>query len=253
MILFKLFLLLLKKIRSLLKHSIKHAYWIYNLSRIKNILHVSLNFPIVIEGKGQIEIGTKSVIQEQVKLAVSKTGKLYIGDNSIIGPSSEIKIGINSTLSTGNEFLLENFSRIYANNTWHFGHGVKIATYCAIFSREQGYYGKLLIGDGTHIGDHTIIDVCEDINIGKEVAIGPNCVIYTHDHDYSNKEKPAWKGGIIAKSVVIEDGAWIGSGVTILPNVKIGARAVIAAGSVVTKSIPPESIVGGIPAKSLKK
>ena len=134
---------------------------------------------------------------------------------------------------------------------WSIGDEVQIATHCAIFSREGGVAGKVQIGDGTHIGDHSIIDCAANVIIGKEVAIGPNCVLYSHDHDYASDSSAAWKGGLICKDITIEDGAWVGSGVTILPGVTIGKRAVIAAGAVVTKDIPAHTIWGGIPAKQI--
>ena len=121
---------------------------------------------------------------------------------------------------------------------WTIGDEVQIATHCAIFSREGGVAGKVQIGDGTHIGDHSIIDCAANVIIGKEVAIGPNCVLYSHDHDYTSESSAAWKGGLICKDIMIEDGAWVGSGVTILPGVTIGKRAVIAAGAVSQKTCP---------------
>ena len=88
--------------------------------------------------------------------------------------------------------------------------------------------------------------------IGQSVAIGPNCVIYSHDHTYDSDAPAAWKGPLITKPVTIKDHAWIGSGVTILPGVTVGERAVIAAGSVVTKDVQPNSVYAGIPAKKIK-
>ena len=64
---------------------------------------------------------------------------------------------------------------------------------------------------------------------------------------------PAWKGGLVSHPVTVEDGAWVGSGVTILPGVTIGKRAVVAAGSLITKSVESNTIVGGIPAKLIKR
>ncbi|MEH6535204.1 MAG: hypothetical protein V7719_02340 [Psychroserpens sp.] len=56
-------------------------------------------------------------------------------------------------------------------------------------------------------GDFTIIDVIDNVVIGSEVAIGPNCAIYTQDHIYSNTDVPSWKGDLKFKEVVIENGA----------------------------------------------
>ena len=158
----------------------------------------------------------------------------------------------NTKICVGDHFLMEFGSRMFTNQNWTFGHDVKIATNCSIFSREPGKNGILTIGNGTHIGDNSILDITDNLAIGNEVAIGPNTTIYTHDHDYSNPNQPSWKGGLIKDKVQIYDGAWIGCNVTILPSVKIGKFAVVAAGSVVTKDIPENEMWGGIPAKKIK-
>ncbi|MFB9054537.1 acyltransferase [Formosa undariae] len=93
----------------------------------------------------------------------------------------------------------------------------------------------------------------KDVNRGSDVAIGPNCTLYTHDHDYSDKIVAAWKGVIISNPIIIKNGAWIGSNVTILPGATIGNRAVIAAASVVTMNVESETIVEGVPAKFIKR
>jgi len=62
----------------------------------------------------------------------------------------------------------------------------------------------------------------------------------------------SWKSPIDIKPIVIDDGAWVGTGVIILPGVHIGKMAVIAAGSVVNKDVPDYGIYGGIPAKALR-
>jgi maltose O-acetyltransferase len=110
-----------------------------------------------------------------------------------------------------------------------------------------------LIGSGSIIGDNTILDLAADIQIGVFVALGPKCIIYTHDHNYADKNISApWKGEPTLKAVTIGDGAWIGSKVTILAEVEIGEKAIVVAGSVVTKSIPGNTLRAGITAKLLK-
>ena len=87
-----------------------------------------------------------------------------------------------------------------------------------------------------------------EIRIGNNVALSPHVRIFTATHDYSTLELDD-----TAASVVIEDYAWIGGGAIILPGVTIGEGAVIGAGSVVSRSIPPYSVAVGNPARVVKE
>ena len=80
--------------------------------------------------------------------------------------------------------------------------------------------------------------------------IGPNTLITTVGHPLSPAKRRAHTG--IAKPVTIGDDVWIGGNVTILPGVAIGNNVVVAAGAVVTKDVPDNCVVGGVPAKIIK-
>ena len=87
--------------------------------------------------------------------------------------------------------------------------------------------------------------------IGDDVGVGPRVSFETTSHGLVYQEE---KGrGSIYKDIVIEDKVWIGAGSTILLGVAIGEGAVVAAGSVVTKDVPSYCLVGGVPAKMIKK
>lgn len=245
--------ILVKLLFYYLKEMARYFYWLYRLSQSNIGKGVSLSFPLVIEGSGKLVVGPYCVLGKGINFGVAKNSFIRIADLAILGNHTKILMKNGVKLSIGSGFKLGEGTCLYVHEDWDFGNDVKIETYCAIFSRETGYSGRLKIGDGTHIGDYTIIDVADDVIIGNEVAIGPNCTLYSHDHEYANKEMAAWKGEIHTSPIVIEDGAWIGSNVTILPGVHIGKRAVVAAGSVVTKNVSTESIVGGIPAKIITK
>lgn len=232
---------------------VRHIYWLYRLNKVGFGRHALLQFPLKIEGKGKITFENNCILQKHVNLGVAKGSILKAGNQALFERNSTVLISNKGKLAIGNNFKIGANARLYVYNDWRFGDGVKIETNCAIFARESERAGKLIIGNGSHIGDFTIIDVVDDVTIGNGVALGPNCTLYTHDHSYEDKSVPAWKGGIVHKPINIEDGAWIGSGVTILPGVTIGERAVIAAGSVVTKSVESNTIYGGIPAKLIKK
>jgi acetyltransferase-like isoleucine patch superfamily enzyme len=184
-------------------------------------------------------------------LGIGDQGRLELGHESSLDRDVTIKVGAGHSLRIGAHSSIEQGSRFYVNGNWSIGDECAIATNCAIFARESGLKADLVVGHLTHIGDYTIIDVCDDVVIGENVALGPFCILYTHDHDYASTAQAAWKGDLKTGKVIIGDGAWIGARVTILPGVTIGERAVVAAGAVVTKDVPARTIVGGVPAKAL--
>jgi len=86
------------------------------------------------------------------------------------------------------------------------------------------------------------------ITIEDDVLIGPKVSLITENHPINPQERK----GLIAKPIHIKRNAWIGANVTILPGVTIGENAIVAAGAVVSKDVPDNVIVGGIPAKIIK-
>lgn len=117
------------------------------------------------------------------------------------------------------------------------------------------YYGlefrdgkKLKIGSSI-IGDKALLDSRNGIEIKDNVNISSNVSIYTEQHDHRDPEFKC--NSDESFKVVIDDRAWIGPNVIILPGVHIGEGAVVAVGAVVTKSVPPYTIVAGIPAKKI--
>ncbi|PGM54631.1 sugar O-acetyltransferase [Bacillus sp. AFS053548] len=111
------------------------------------------------------------------------------------------------------------------------------------------------LGFNIHVGDHfyagyncTILDMAE-VKIGNNCMIGPNVGIYTAGHSIEPKNRN--KSGY-AIPIHIGDDVWIGGSCTILPGITIGDNSIVAAGSVVTKDVPSNTIVAGNPAKVIK-
>ncbi len=87
------------------------------------------------------------------------------------------------------------------------------------------------------------------ITIGDGTLIGHNVVLATINHDLD----PARRGDNLPFPIVIGEGVWIGANATVLPGVTIGDHAVVAAGAVVTKDVPADTVVGGVPAKTIRR
>lgn len=103
---------------------------------------------------------------------------------------------------------------------------------------------NIKIGQGCILGDHIFLDGRAKLTIGNHVDIASQVMIYNSEHDLSD---PTMKA--VSQPVKIGDYVFIGPRAIILPNVKIGNGAVVAAGAVVTKDVPDQAIVGGVPAK----
>ena len=109
---------------------------------------------------------------------------------------------------------------------------------------------RLAVGEGTVVGDNAILDARCGLLIGRHVNISSHVSVYTLQHDYRdrkfrcNEEKRKMR-------VEIGDRVWLGANVIVLPGVTIGEGAVCCSGAVVTKDVPPFSVVAGIPAKSV--
>ncbi len=105
---------------------------------------------------------------------------------------------------------------------------------------------QVKIGDHSSIGDQCVLDGRSGLTIGNSVNLSTGAWIWTAQHDLNH---PNFEG--TGAPVVIEDYVWVSSRTTILPGVTIGRGAVVAAGAVVTKSVAPFEIVGGVPAKKI--
>lgn len=103
-------------------------------------------------------------------------------------------------------------------------------------------HGDLVIKSSSSISQQTIIVCHDNIQIGNNVMIGPNVTIYDHDHDFRAKGLMNQKG-YVTSPIVIEDNVWIGSNVIVLKGVRIGEGSVIASGTLVTKDVPPNTII----------
>ena len=136
----------------------------------------------------------------------------------------------------GGPIELGDFTRVY-------GHGLL----------ETGAGGSITVGANSriHRGCH-LISYEAPIRIGNDVGIAQNCALYSYDHGM-HPDMPISLQPLQSKGpVVIEDHAWVGTGVIILSGVHIGVGAIVASGAVVTQDIPDGAIAAGVPARVIK-
>ncbi len=112
---------------------------------------------------------------------------------------------------------------------------------------------NLRIGDNVSIHKDCYIDASGGLEIGKDVSIAHNTSIITSNHTWENADLPIKYNPVKQNRIVISNDVWIGCQSVILAGVTIHSRVVVAAGSVVTKTVEKNTVVGGIPAKEIKK
>ena len=110
---------------------------------------------------------------------------------------------------------------------------------------------KVCVGERFYcnVGTH----ICGEVTIGDDVLIGPKVIIWSKDHQFRSVDIPINLQGHVKSKISIGNDVWIGAGAIVLKGVEIGDHCIVAAGSVVTKSIPARAIVAGNPAKIIKK
>jgi len=118
------------------------------------------------------------------------------------------------------------------------------------FTTVNNGVGDVIIGSRTRIGiGNTLIG---PVKIGDDVMFAQNVVLSGLNHGYEDINTPISLQPVSVKQIVVEDEVWIGANAVVTAGVTIGKHSIVAAGSVVTKSVPPYTIVGGNPAKPLK-
>lgn len=108
----------------------------------------------------------------------------------------------------------------------------------------------ICIGEGSGLGVNCLVH--GPLEIGKNVMMGPDVVIFTHTHNYGRTDIPMGMQGSSVKKVTIGNDVWIGMRAIIMPGVTIGNGVIVGANAVVTKDIPDYAVVGGVPAKIIR-
>jgi acetyltransferase-like isoleucine patch superfamily enzyme len=114
-------------------------------------------------------------------------------------------------------------------------------------------HAGITVGADSLIGEMNVIRGQGGVTIGDRVYTSPLVQIVAVNHVYDDPARPFVEQGITAEGIIIEDDVWIGSGAVITDGVRVGRGSVVAAGAVVTRDVPPHTVVGGVPARVLKE
>lgn len=129
------------------------------------------------------------------------------------------------------------------------GKGVGLNRHSSLYASR----GTIRLGNNVFLGDFSSINANDaEIVIGNDVAIGPMCVIQGANHNFDDVSRPIVVQGHAPSTVIIEDNVWIAAHCLILPGVRIHSGAVVAGGAVVSRDVPPNAVVAGVPAKVIR-
>ncbi|MDX1378630.1 MAG: acyltransferase [Anaerolineales bacterium] len=122
-----------------------------------------------------------------------------------------------------------------------------------VYNFRQMPQSRIKIGKDSLIGEYSVIRGQGGVEIGDRVYTSPYTQIIAVNHVFDDPQKPFVEQGITAEGILIEDDVWLGAGAVITDGVRVGKGAVVAAGAVVTKDVEPHTVVGGVPARKIKK
>jgi acetyltransferase-like isoleucine patch superfamily enzyme len=154
--------------------------------------------------------------------------RLRLDGLAFVGPGCSLEVGRPATLELGR---------------WSWiGHGCKIRV----------HEGNVSIGAKTVLGQECTISAYQHVSIGRECVIADRVMLIDFDHGVVEVERPIRLQGIYKRDVRVGNNVWIGYGACILRGVTVGDNAVIGTNAVVTRDVPANAVVGGVPARVIR-
>ena len=185
-------------------------------------------------------------IKKMIKTALTCIRHPIVSIKLISGGCHDFYIGPQITINGWS-----GFDTLHCKNNLYIGRNARL-----LFVKEymgKKYYPKICIGENVCIGNRFSALSAAQIVIGDNCLFASDVLITSENHGMNVEEADSYSFTTLeADSVEIGAGCWLGEKVSIMPGVKLGERTVVAAGAVVTKSFPPYSLIGGVPARLLK-
>ncbi|MDY6796333.1 MAG: acyltransferase [Actinomycetota bacterium] len=176
-----------------------------------------------------------------------RRGGVRCGPYVWISGKPDVALAGESSCSIGEGTFIPTMIQIRGNDRGRIvvGRNCSLDTLCRLFAANDA---TLSIGENVGVGPYDIINAFDNCTIGKNTMLSPYVNINCADHGMELGEPMRLQGGTYGPVVIGED-CWIGSQVVILKGVTIGEGAVVAAGAVVSRDVPPYAIAAGVPAR----
>jgi len=160
-------------------------------------------------------------------------------------------------VTVGRSCVLEDYCEVQGLSRQGIVFGDHVTVGRMAMIRPSGYYRRAIgegmtIGDHSNIGPYCYIGCSGHVSIGSHVLMGARVSMHAENHNIDQVDVPIDAQGVTRHSIVIEDDCWLGGGATILAGVRVGHGAVVAAGAVVTRDVPPYAVVAGVPARVVR-
>lgn len=175
-------------------------------------------------------------------------GLVFAGRRVVVEHAYQLVAGANLIVEDGVFISALSRSGIQLGRNVTVGRGAQVVCTGVVSRVGEG----LRIGDNSTIGAMSFVAAQGGVTIGNDVIMGPGVRIFSENHEFGDSTRPIRKQGESRIGVVIEDDCWIGASAVILDGVRIGRGCVVAAGAIVTRSMPPDSVVAGVPARVVR-